>query len=321
MVSIKQLQANRQNAQKSTGPKTPEGKTKVSQNAVTHGLTSRRPVLSIEDKDEFDLHANEVLVWLDPQDPIEKILARRTAMLSWRLQRASVYETLVLENLLTAEAEEVADSADHLGQIIAADFQNAQTLTKIQRYETQLERSMLRCVNTLKRIRNSKLMTYSKIKEYVRGSEEQPEPYFQDENAEAKFPAHLENQMSWRRPQKQDHSNPSPNEELKTILPLCLSETSVAKLQNEPISPINNPVDPVNPVKKDFDAPPPLRPRWSTVVLNDVGYSEKARSKMTQAEREEAADRVLMDMKDPEQYLHDRNLIDYSNHEKQYIPA
>jgi hypothetical protein len=48
------------------------------------------------------------------------------------------------------------------------------------------------------------------------------------------------------------------------------------------------------------------------VVLNDVGYSEKARSKMTQAEREEAADRVLMDMKDPEQYLKDRNLIEYS---------
>jgi hypothetical protein len=79
MVSIKRIEANRQNAQKSTGPKTPQGKAKSAQNAVTHGLTSQRPVLTVEDKDEFDVHANEILVWLDPQDPIETILSRRVA--------------------------------------------------------------------------------------------------------------------------------------------------------------------------------------------------------------------------------------------------
>ena len=39
-VSQKRLDANRRNAQKSTGPRTPEGKAKASANAATHGLSS-----------------------------------------------------------------------------------------------------------------------------------------------------------------------------------------------------------------------------------------------------------------------------------------
>ncbi len=40
MVSEKQLAANRRNAQKSTGPRTAEGKTRVSMNAMKHGLSA-----------------------------------------------------------------------------------------------------------------------------------------------------------------------------------------------------------------------------------------------------------------------------------------
>ena len=41
----KQLVANRQNAQKSTGPKTPTGKALVAMNSVAHGIYSVSPVV------------------------------------------------------------------------------------------------------------------------------------------------------------------------------------------------------------------------------------------------------------------------------------
>ncbi len=53
MTTAPQLSANRQNALASTGPKSPEGKAVVSQNAVRHGLTSTKFLLSNEEQPEF----------------------------------------------------------------------------------------------------------------------------------------------------------------------------------------------------------------------------------------------------------------------------
>jgi hypothetical protein len=49
MGSDKQIRANRRNARKSTGPKTPEGKSVVSHNALKHGLLSQQILLPDED--------------------------------------------------------------------------------------------------------------------------------------------------------------------------------------------------------------------------------------------------------------------------------
>jgi hypothetical protein len=45
MASVAQIQANRSNAQKSTGPRTPQGKATASQNAVKHGLLAEQVVI------------------------------------------------------------------------------------------------------------------------------------------------------------------------------------------------------------------------------------------------------------------------------------
>ncbi len=50
MTSEKQIRANRRNALKSTGPKTPEGKATVRLNARTHGLRSQEILFPGEDE-------------------------------------------------------------------------------------------------------------------------------------------------------------------------------------------------------------------------------------------------------------------------------
>jgi hypothetical protein len=54
MTSEKQAEANRRNALKSTGPKTPEGKNAVRLNALKHGLLSQEILLPGEDEEALN---------------------------------------------------------------------------------------------------------------------------------------------------------------------------------------------------------------------------------------------------------------------------
>ena len=88
MATQAQLEANRQNAQKSTGPKTAEGKVKASQNALTHGLTaSFRSLLPNECPVAYDTFLDEMNQSLHPGSPLENVLVRRITDTLWRLQR------------------------------------------------------------------------------------------------------------------------------------------------------------------------------------------------------------------------------------------
>ncbi|MCL5278376.1 MAG: hypothetical protein M1376_00520, partial [Planctomycetes bacterium] len=89
MTTEAQIEANRANAQKSTGPRTAEGKAIVSRNALTHGLLARAGVLPGEDEHEFQAHHQGLLQQLRPGSPLEEVLAERAVDLSWRLQRAA----------------------------------------------------------------------------------------------------------------------------------------------------------------------------------------------------------------------------------------
>lgn len=54
MPTPKQIAANRRNAKKSTGPRTPAGKSNVRLNALKHGLTAQSVVLPFEDADAYE---------------------------------------------------------------------------------------------------------------------------------------------------------------------------------------------------------------------------------------------------------------------------
>jgi hypothetical protein len=105
MASEAQVLANRRNAQRSTGPRTTEGKAVVSQNAVKHGLTGREAVVRGENPGEFEFYRDRMLGELGPVGPMESVLAERVVSLSWRLQRAERLQNEAFEDLYAREAE------------------------------------------------------------------------------------------------------------------------------------------------------------------------------------------------------------------------
>jgi len=105
IVSQKQLEANRRNAQHSTGPKSRKGKSVSRLNAVKHGLLARQVVARgcfyEESPTEFKTLCREYHENLAPVGPLEEILVSQIIMVVWRLRRAR-----------TAEAGEVATNVD-----------------------------------------------------------------------------------------------------------------------------------------------------------------------------------------------------------------
>ena len=79
--------ANRANAQKSTGPKTAEGKAKSSLNAVKHGLAAQHALLPNEDAEAYKAVVQGWIDDLQPADTLEMALVERAAMADWRLKR------------------------------------------------------------------------------------------------------------------------------------------------------------------------------------------------------------------------------------------
>lgn len=92
-ISEKQFEANRRNAQRSTGPRTDDGKARSSRNNLRHGLCSQITVLPDEDRDAHDAFCNELIFSLKPETPMERDLAQSIAEDSWRLNRAVAIET------------------------------------------------------------------------------------------------------------------------------------------------------------------------------------------------------------------------------------
>jgi hypothetical protein len=93
MTSFKQIEANRRNAQMSTGPVTDEGKRRSRQNAVRHGLTAETVIDALEDAEDYAAFEMAVTAGYDAQTAVERELVLRLASLLWRLRRATAIES------------------------------------------------------------------------------------------------------------------------------------------------------------------------------------------------------------------------------------
>jgi len=83
MQSAVRLAANAANAQLSTGPRTPEGKARSSQNARKHGLTARHFVVTEDEREEFDEFLAEYEETVAPEGPIESTIFQELTVAAW----------------------------------------------------------------------------------------------------------------------------------------------------------------------------------------------------------------------------------------------
>jgi hypothetical protein len=173
MATEAQVVANRSNARKSTGPRTPQGKAAVGQNAVKHGLSGRLDVIKGENQAEFDLQHEAMLGELAPVGPMESMLAERVVRLSWRLNRVERTQNEVFDALLAdrnsplaklvrslepkgagrTEGEPESEGDLDLGRVVIKDFSNSRVLDRLLMYERRMEHSLYKTMAELQRLR------------------------------------------------------------------------------------------------------------------------------------------------------------------------
>jgi hypothetical protein len=185
MATQAQIKANRQNAQKSTGPKTAGGKAAVSKNAVKHGLFTDA-VVTGETEAEYEAFRGELLAELAPRGVMELLLAERVVSLWWRLIRAERMQNQAIEDMIvlfvtnnTSRSCREYHIRDHgiqpddpefdlddlpLGRIGNKDFANCRLLDRMLLYERRIESSLNRAMKELKSFQTIRRIEWQQAK-------------------------------------------------------------------------------------------------------------------------------------------------------------
>jgi len=146
MVSEKRIEANRRNAQKSTGPRSIDGRARSSMNALRHGITGQVSIMTVEDRGAHDKFVQELIDGLHPEGAVELQFASVIAEDFWRLQRIRAVENdmLALGNFSDAAA---AIDVDH--PEVHASLTRAQTFLdqskdfeRLTLYEQRINRAI-----------------------------------------------------------------------------------------------------------------------------------------------------------------------------------
>jgi len=133
--------AGRSGSPSRRGPKTAAGKARVSNNALTHGISSTRLVVPGESSTEWETHRRTVVEALTPAGALELALAERVASALWRLRRVRAYETAAI-----AERQ-------HLEVASARLLPHPDEVDKIIRYEAHLARQLYQALRELESMR------------------------------------------------------------------------------------------------------------------------------------------------------------------------
>jgi len=189
MTSEKQKAANRANAQKSTGPRTANGRARSAQNALRHGLTATTSILPDEDEAAFGALHERMLHYFEPISILEEELVEDLVRVLWRLRRVPQVEAGIFQEAdhramingmrkalhrmemdlmgdvmppteeVKKMRQQVADAESALPPPLAMsargfwqDAQGSNMLGKLTRYETCLENRFHRLLRELERL-------------------------------------------------------------------------------------------------------------------------------------------------------------------------
>jgi hypothetical protein len=152
MTGLPQIEANRRNALRSTGPRSEAGRVIASRNALKRGLTAERVILFDEQREAFERFYADIISALKPQGPMETQLAERVAVNAWRLRRAYRVESGLFERARFAWREGAAEQTSDIDLVfLRLSTSNGDELGKLSRYEAAIERSLRRALLDLER--------------------------------------------------------------------------------------------------------------------------------------------------------------------------
>jgi hypothetical protein len=159
MTSKQKIQANRENALRSTGPKTQGGLRRSSMNAFTHGLAAKTIVIPGEDAKEFEkLHAELLSAWR-PADAIEADLVGQLAVASWKMRRVSRIEADMFRSVdeaIALRTEKLSDARTTLEMNMVFKSRRYDAFLpfdKLIQYGATYERRYYRALHTLMQLR------------------------------------------------------------------------------------------------------------------------------------------------------------------------
>ncbi|HEY1204064.1 MAG: hypothetical protein ABSH46_21000 [Bryobacteraceae bacterium] len=180
MASDRQTKANRENARRSTGPRTPLGKARASLNAVRHGLSARNAVLPQEDSEAYLELLTSLETEFQPHGPLETFLVQQMASAQWRLLRLARMETgFLMTGMADIKEEEehprhwsdpdpdrrppkrrkgTLPEDDEVTRLLGVLFQKScghDAFARLTRYENMLNGEYFRALRTLTNLRNT----------------------------------------------------------------------------------------------------------------------------------------------------------------------
>ncbi len=143
MSTEAQIAANRRNAEASTGPRTAEGKTRVSRNATTFGLYSVGDVVRPEEESLYQTFCDDFQNELAPQGAMETTLAAEIIHAAWRLRRCSEAESTLepqsdLDPMLDPATAAAQNSIDRARAQALRHFHRATAELRRQQKERQI---------------------------------------------------------------------------------------------------------------------------------------------------------------------------------------